>query len=131
MKFQAASHTAIGTDGFGYFLLRRSPVFGITKIELSFKLECVSGTHSDTVPAINTRRFGQWYFIFSRDPSIEAAASDSDSKSVLGIISARLNALVAKNALVVGANEEIIFNLNLVFNFCWGFVSLRVNVVHL
>ena len=67
---------------------------------------------ADAVAAVDAGGIGQRHVPLRGDPGIEAAPGDGDRERVLGVLAARLDALVAEDALRVVADVEVVVDLH-------------------
>ena len=112
VEFEVAANTAVRANGLGDGLLLFAPVVLLAEIELGLELQGVGRTHRNAVTAIDTGRFGQGDVELGGDPVVEASAGHGNGKRELGFFSARVDALVAEDALVVVPDVQVVLDLD-------------------
>ena len=131
VKRERAAHAAIGADGVGLGLPRLVPLVLPAQLVLAAEHQGPGRTDADAVAAIDARGIGQRNIAFRRDPGVEAPARDRDREGVLGVGAARLDALVAEDALPVVANIQVVVNLHRLGNRLGGGPVGRVMMARL
>src|SRR5437016_200546 len=109
---QRAAHTAIRTDRIRLLLPGFIPRAGLAHIVFTLEHQSAGGTDTDAVAAINARRVGQRHVIFRRNVRVKSTPRDSNSKGVLRVAAAGLDAFVAKNAFRIIADVQIVIDLH-------------------
>ena len=97
----------VSVDGLG----RLVPGPGLAHVVLGLEHQRAGRADADAVAAVDAGRLGQRHGLLGRDPGVEAAAGDGDRERVLGVLAARLDALVAEDALRVVADVELVVDL--------------------
>src|SRR5512145_513765 len=105
---EGAAHAAVGADRIGRSLLRLVPRAGRTHVVLALEHESAGRADADAVAAIDAGGVGQWHVGLGRDAGVEASTGHRDGERILGVDAARLDALVAENALAIVAQVEIV-----------------------
>ena len=95
----------------GHGLGRLVPGAGRPHVVLGLEHQRAGRADADAVAAVDARGLGQRHGLLGRDPGVEAAAGDGDRERVLGVLAARLDALVAEDALRVVADVEVVVDL--------------------
>ena len=90
---------------------RLVPGAGLAHVVLGLEHQRAGRADADAVAAVDARRLGQRDGLLGRDPGVEAAPGDGDRERVLGVLAARLDALVAEDALRVVADVEVVVDL--------------------
>src|SRR4029079_19172932 len=67
---------------------------------------------ADAVAAVDAGAVRQGNGALGRDPGVEAAPGDGDRERVLGVLAARLDALVAEDAFRVVPDVELVVDLD-------------------
>src|SRR5689334_6280926 len=111
VQVDGTADTAVRTDRRGDPLRRGIPGAGLTHVVLGLGHQRAGRAHADAVAAVDARRFGQRDGLLGRDAGVESAAGDRDREGVLGILAARLDALVAEDAFRVVADIEVVVDL--------------------
>src|SRR5207237_7123357 len=88
------------------------PGAGGAQVVLRLEHQRAGGADADAVAAVDARRVGQSDVVFGGDVGVEPATGDGDGEGVLGVGAARLDALVAKDALRVVAYVEVVVDLH-------------------
>ena len=86
---------------------------GLPQVELGLELQGAGRADRHAVAAVDAGRLGQGDVELGGDAGVHAPAGDGDREGVLGVVAARLDALVAEDALVVVADVEVVLDLDL------------------
>ena len=109
---ERAANTAVWADGVGLRLFFFFPGAGLAHVVLTRKHERSSGADLNAVAAIDTRRVGEIDIKFGRDSNIKSTARNTDCKSVLPLLTTRVNALVAHDAFGIVAYIQLVVDLD-------------------
>ena len=109
---QRAADAAVRADRVGHRLGALVPRPGGPHVVLGLEHQRAGRADADAVAAVDARRIGQRDGLLGRDPGVEAAPGDGDRERVLGVLAARLDALVAEDALRVVADVEVVVDLD-------------------
>src|SRR5260370_10628948 len=108
---QGAADAAVRADGVGRGLARFVPGAGLAQVVLALEHQRACRADADAVAAVDAGGRGQRPIVLGRDAGVEAAPGERDRESVLGILAASLDALVAKDALGVVADIKRVVDL--------------------
>jgi hypothetical protein len=109
---ERAADAAVRADRVGHWSARLVPRAGGAHVVLALEHQRAGRADADAVAAVDARRVGQRDVELGRDAGVEAAAGDRDRERVLGVLAARLDALVAEDALRVVADVEVVVDLD-------------------
>src|SRR4051794_40294674 len=112
MEVQGATDAAVRADRLGRRLGGLIPGPGLAHLELRAEHQRTRRTDPDAVAAVDAGALGQRNGVLRGDPGIEPATGDGDREGVLGVLAARLDALVAEDALRVIADVELVVDLH-------------------
>ena len=109
---ERAADAAVRADRVGHGLGRLVPRAGLAHLVLGPEHQGAGRADADAVAAVDAGRVGQPDVPLGRDPGVEPAPGDRDRERVLGIDAARLDALVAEDALRVVADVQLVVDLD-------------------
>src|SRR5689334_11356982 len=98
VQFEVAADAAVGADRGGDGLLGLIPGPGLAHVVLALEHQRAGRADPDAVAAVHAGRVGQAHVELSGDAGVESPPGDPDGEGVLGVLAARLHALVAQDA---------------------------------
>src|SRR6185436_9748622 len=112
MQVEDAADPAVGADRLRRRLGALVPGARGAHVVLALEHQGARRADTDAVTAVDARAVRQRHGRLGRDPGIEPAAGDGDRERVLGVLAARLDALVAEDALRVVPDVEVVVDLD-------------------
>ncbi len=107
-----AAHAAECTHSVGLRLARLVPLAALAQVVLGGRHQRAGRTDGDAVTAIDAGRVRQRRRELGRDVGVEPPAGDGDRERVLVLLTTRVDALVAKDALGVITHVQLVVDLD-------------------
>src|SRR5215472_11030293 len=106
------AHAAVRANGIRRSLPRLVPGAPAPHLIFAGKHQGPGGAHADAVPTVNARGFRKRHSVLGGNAGVKTPARDADGECVLRVSAARFHTLIAKHALTVVADIEIVVSLN-------------------